>query len=126
MKAFKLLLLLILALQTGEVWGNAFNAIGTFTVAMGKEGRKSNGALETNLRSGKAVAYPKDYYAALPDRDEVDAWQESLNRFQFNKRIRVTFRNKSLILPLGDAGPTNNFDNYWASDSARLIYDDLN
>jgi hypothetical protein len=62
------------------------------------------------------VIKPRDRFVALPDWDVLSPYQTHI--FQ----VRVTYKGRSVVLPVWDVGPWNTQDNYW--DTNRK-YSDL-
>jgi hypothetical protein len=59
---------------------------------------------------------PRDRFVALPDWGVLSS--KGGNEFQ----VRVTYRGRSVVLPVWDVGPWNTHDDYW---SPKRRYDDL-
>lgn len=83
----------------------------TYTVWATREGlvgkRTANGR----------VIQPRDRFVALP------SWKVLAADGSYEFQVRVTYKNRSVVLPVWDVGPWNTHDDYWSPNRER--YSDL-
>jgi hypothetical protein len=63
------------------------------------------------------VIQPRDRFVALP------SWRNLSPRGSHTYQVRVTYKGRSVVLPVWDVGPWNTHDDYWSPDRER--YRDL-
>jgi len=56
------------------------------------------------------VIKPRDRFVALP------SWSVLSSRSGYEYQVRVTYRDRSVVLPVWDVGPWNTHDDYWSPD----------
>ncbi|MBU6333771.1 MAG: hypothetical protein KGS47_05150 [Chloroflexi bacterium] len=62
------------------------------------------------------IIQPRDRFVALP------SWKALSSRNGYEFQVRVTYRDRSVVLPVWDVGPWNTNDDYWNADRR---YNDL-
>jgi hypothetical protein len=56
------------------------------------------------------IIKPRDRFVALP------SWGVLSSRNGYEYQVRVTYRDRSVVLPVWDVGPWNTHDDYWSPD----------
>src|SRR6266511_5096781 len=65
------------------------------------------------------VIVPNDRFAALPSRRALST------NFGNERQVRVTYRDRTVIVPVWDIGPWNIHDDYWNPSIVRETFKDL-
>lgn len=65
------------------------------------------------------VIVPDDHFAALPSRRALST------NFGYERQVRLTYRGRSVVVPVWDVGPWNIRDDYWNPAIIRESFKDL-
>jgi hypothetical protein len=65
------------------------------------------------------VIVPNDHFVALPSRRALST------NFGYQRQVRLTFNDRTVVAPVWDVGPWNTHDDYWNPPDVRETFNDL-